>query len=333
MDAASHAPLAPSGRFRVTVVSPVYRDWASASVLCRALDEACARLPDVDVRVLFVDDGSPDGLAGWESFEPARLRGIEVLRLRRNLGHQKAIAAALCHVASSVACDAVVVMDADGEDRPEDAIRLVEDLRAGSPRIVFARRRRRLESSGFQAGYHAYRLLHRILTGVPVRVGNFSVVPHEFLGRLTCMPELWNHYVGAVFRSRLPFEAVPMDRGRRYRGASHMDLIALVNHGLAGIASFHDVVATRLLLGAGAGMVLVVAALAGVIFVRFGTDLAIPGWATSAAGLLLLLFAQLVATTFSLVFMLIASRTNQPFVPARDHGVFVDRVETLWSPR
>lgn len=317
--------------FRVLVVAPVYRDWESASILCRELDAACAGLDGAEIGVLFADDGSPGGLSGWEPPELKHLSRVDALLLRRNVGHQRAIAIALCHVEATRECDAVLIMDADGEDRPEDAVRLVRACMASPSRIVFAERRKRLESAGFQLGYHAYRLLHRLLTGIPVRMGNFSIVPFAALRRLTAMSESWNHHVGAVLRSRLPHDRIPTNRGRRHLGESRMDLIALVHHGLAGIATFQDIVATRILVATAAGAGLVTVALLAVIGVRFGTELAIPGWATFSAGLLLVLFAQLVAAAFSLVFTLITTRTSAQFVPYRDCPAFIDREVPLTS--
>jgi polyisoprenyl-phosphate glycosyltransferase len=311
------------------ILMPVYRDWQSASLLCRALDEQCAQLPDIAVQALLVEDGSPDSTAGWEPFAPQHLRSLEVLRLRRNLGHQRAIAVGLCHVQDHVPCDAVLIMDADGEDRAEDIVRLIRKALKRPSVILFAERRKRLEGLIFRGGYALYRFLHKMLTGVAVRVGNFSVVPYTALRRLTCMPELWNHYSGAVFKSRLEFDATPIDRGQRYRGQSHMNLVALVSHGLAGIASFHDAVATRILLANVAGVVVMLGALIALGITRFFTGVAIPGWAAYAAGLVLILLVQLVGLSFSLVFTLVTNRVNLLFLPARDYQFFVDRVESL----
>ncbi len=317
--------------FSVVIVVPVFRDWSCVSLLCRELDKQCDRLERAKVSLLLVDDGSPNGRREWEGFAPRRLTSIQALWLRRNLGHQRAIATGLCWVRENKPCDAVIVMDADGEDRPVDAVRLIERVRADPTRIVFAERRKRLESPVFRAGYWLYRWLHLALTGHRVRVGNFSAVPFPCLGRLACASELWNHYAGAVFRSGLPFDCIPMDRGVRYSGRSHMNLIGLVNHGLAGIATFHEVVATRILITNLLAIVLVLAALAVVVGIRLGTNRAIPGWATFTAGLLLVLLAQVLAVSFTMVFTLIANRGNATVVPEREYATFVDRVELLWS--
>src|SRR6476659_7883077 len=104
----NHMPATSPPPCRILVVTPVYRDWDSATLLCRELDECCSRVA-ADVHILLVDDGSPDGLLGWEPFEPQSIRSLNVLFLRRNLGHQRAISIGLCYTEANLPCDAVLV--------------------------------------------------------------------------------------------------------------------------------------------------------------------------------------------------------------------------------
>jgi hypothetical protein len=318
------------GSFALVILMPVFEDFAAASLVCRALDEELSQTPAVTAQVLLVDDGSPSGLKGWLSFSPRSLVRVEVLHLRRNMGHQRAIAVGLCYVATSLPCDAVVVMDADGEDRPADVAQLVKAFVRTPHSMIFAERRKRLEGKVFQLGYLSYRVLHRLLTGIPVRVGNFSVVPVEALPRLTCMSELWSHYAGAALRSKFPQARIPLDRGPRVSGESKMGgLIPLVLHGIAGIATFNDVVATRLLTASIAIVLVLLMAIGGVAAIRFGTNLAIPGWATYTAGLLLVVGIQVSTAAFGLVLSLISTRPSATFIPSRDYAIFVGPVECL----
>ena len=310
---------------------PVFRDWDVARILCQQIDQEIAQLHDVDVGILLVDDGSPVPMHGWSPFEPQHISRVDVLLLQRNLGHQRAIAMGLCMVKNEIQCDAVLVMDADGEDRPQDVVRLLNCFRENPECMVFAGRQRRYESLVFRTGYKSYRLLHRVLTGMSVREGNFSIMPRSALDRLVTMSELWNHYAGAVFKSKLKHIRLSTDRGRRLGGKSHMDIVSLVVHGLAGISTFYETVATRILL-ASVSCVLLLCSVLGVVFgIKFYTNLAIPGWATFTSGLLLVLLIQIASTSFSLVFLLINTRLNMTFVPARDYRIFAESVETIWS--
>jgi polyisoprenyl-phosphate glycosyltransferase len=325
------APGSPAP-FRVVILMPVYQDWECASMVCGALGEELRRLPKVDARVLLVDDGSPDGIDGWpRSTDPALLQ-VETLRLQANLGHQRAICVGICYIYEHFPCDAVVVMDADGEDRAEDAVRLIELAMSRPATAILAERRRRFAGVVFQLGYNLFRVVHRILTGIPVRVGNFSVLPSTSLSTLIYMPELWNHYAGAVVKSKVRCDLVPMDRGVRLKGRSKMNLTSLVTLGISGIATFAETVATRLLIANFFGLVLLSIIMAIVVGLRIWTDLAIPGWATYSAGLILVLVLQLLGISFSLVFSLIYNRTQNQFTPIRDYAVFVDQLRKIAEP-
>ena len=78
------------------------------------------------------------------------VKDFRVVQLACNLGHQRAIAVGLVEVTKLKGLDAVVVMDADGEDRVEDVIRLIGVWSQEPNRIVFARRERRSKSVRIQ---------------------------------------------------------------------------------------------------------------------------------------------------------------------------------------
>jgi len=157
---------------------PLRDDWSSAAELIRRLDQAISSYPCA-LHVLLVDDGSAQGCSSAD-FQSnfAVVRTIRTLRLRRNLGHQRAIAIGLAHIEQTTACDAVLVMDADGEDTPAGAIELVRSFcDEGGKNAIFAERSRRVESIVFRTFYRIYKSLHRVLTGLSVRVGNFNILP------------------------------------------------------------------------------------------------------------------------------------------------------------
>jgi glycosyltransferase involved in cell wall biosynthesis len=311
----------------VVVLIPVYNDWDAVSLLLARLDDVVT----FPIDVLLVDDGSTDPASVDGPF--TRIGRVDVLQLRRNLGHQRAIAVALFHIATQAPHAAVVVMDGDGEDRPDHVpILLAEYERLGRHRVVFAARSKRLEGTIFQAFYGIYRLVHRVLTGMTVRIGNFSVLPPEAISRLMVAPELWNHYAATVVRTRLPHAAIPLPRGERLAGRSRMNFVALLVHGLSAISVFSDVVSARLLVAAVTLLVASAGAMAVVITIRFGTGLAIPGWATYAAGVLAIMFLQALMLSVLLVFNVIGTRTQLGFLPVRDAELFVLRCTRVWPP-
>ncbi len=307
----------------VVILIPVYRDWHSASIVCQLLESELKGLPQVHARIVLVDDGGADGHQGWVDFEALGAVRKDTLRLARNVGHQRAICLGLSYVHEHIPCDFVLVMDADGEDSPDDASRLIEKIRVQNCNVVFAERRRRVESVRFRVGYFLFRKLHWALTGQSVRFGNFSVISRNTLSHLVCMPELWSHYAGAVVKSKIPFECVPMDRGPRLKGITSMTFPSLIVHGIAAIATFQETVACRILIFNGIGLGLLLMLLAVIVGIKVFSGLAIPGWTTSAVGLTAVLFTQLLAISFSLVFSLISSRSTATFLPKRDYHFYI----------
>ena len=314
----------------VALLIPVFDDWEAAVLLCQALDRTCEGLTAASVRIYLVDDGSstppPVDAFAWPQ---GALRCITTVRLRRNVGHQRAIALGLAYLYDKTDVSAVLVMDGDGEDKPADAAALVRHHLSDPSRIIFASRRRRLEGLVFQVGYTLYRLCHRALTGIEVRIGNFSIVPRHLVGAIVVSSESWSHYAASVVKARLPMTTLPMDRGERLAGRSRMNYVTLVTHGLSAISVFRELVGIRLLLAssgvAAAGgvalLVVLVLAATGRVAVNQQTGVLL--------ALLVLTALQALGASFVLAFSILGGRDQSSFVPIRDYHYYVDRVLTL----
>ena len=315
----------------IIILIPLFNDWEAAGLLLRGLETALER-SNLRADVLFVDDGSSEARPvsfGKQVFRAVRT--IDVLELRRNLGHQRAIAAGLVYIYTNRPCRAVIVMDSDGEDRPEDSALLMERFEAeGEQSIVFAARAKRLERLPFRILYHLYRFIHRALTGDPVRVGNFSVIPFESLAKLVVVPEIWNHYAAAVIRSRIRFCSIPIARGRRVAGKSKMNFIGLLLHGLSAFFVYGDIVGARLLIGIALALILEIALVAVWIGVRLSVSPNMLSVAAYLAGLLGIILLQAIPIALILVFSVIGSRVNVGFLPIRDCPYFVNGVQRVF---
>ena len=217
---------------RVLFCIPILDDWGSANLPLARLGRV-ASSEAWDAPVMFVDDGSVNSWEGALSAQHPGVTSVDVLELRRNLGHQRAIAIALVHIYENRKADAVVVMDGDGEDEPESVPGLLAAMQ---------------ESQGLRrvrAAHPPYgeRFLQGPLPGVPalsldvcghrVEVGNFRVIPFTMLDRLMGVGELWNHYAASVEKARIPITKVPTARGTRLAGSGKINCVALATHGLS----------------------------------------------------------------------------------------------------
>jgi polyisoprenyl-phosphate glycosyltransferase len=318
----------------IVVLIPVFNDWTCLGALLTMLDRELAPTA-TSVKILVVDDRSTvppaEGLTG-EGYQA--IHEVEVLELRRNLGHQRAIAVGLAYLEDRESCGTVVIMDSDGEDAPHDVPRLLQAYRENDcQKIVFAERTQRSESRVYRLFYGLYKLAYKLLTGRTVRFGNFSVVPRRSLTSLVAVSEMWNHYVAAVLKSREPFCTVSTHRGTRIHGVGKMNFVGLVIHGLSAIAVDSDIVGVRSLVFS---LVMIVLALVGlfvIVAIRLATNLAIPGWATVAAGVITILLFQFIMLAVIFSFITLSGRHGSFFLPKRDYVYFVGRSYSFWQRR
>jgi glycosyltransferase involved in cell wall biosynthesis len=319
----------PSSIQDLIICIPVYNDWEALDLLIEKLDQEIAML-EGRASVIIVDDGSTETALNKLSKAPSNIVKIEIIHLRRNLGHQRAIAMGLSYIYANYKFQAVLIMDGDGEDDPKYILGLIDRCSAsGESKIIFAKRSKRTEGKFFKLGYVSYKALHYILTGIKVEVGNFSVIPYHLLNRLMGVSEIWNHYAASVFYARLPFDMIPIPRGDRIAGKPKMNIISLVVHGMSAISVFGETVAVRLLCFIGLLIILTLTGLAATVLIKFFTDLAIPGWATNLTGILGIVLLNLLLLAIFSVILLLNSRDRLSFLPLRDWKYFVENSRTI----
>ena len=279
----------------LAIITPVYNDWESFRHLASAIDTVITP-HDLTATIVAVDDCSMEIRPDLEPLlaDCEAVTTIEVMRLVRNMGHQKAIAIGLSYAHDQLDCDGVVVLDADGEDRPRDIARLVAAATETGAPIVVAQRGSRTESLAFRIMYSFYKFLIRLFSGQSIDFGNFSFLRPEALAMLVQMYELWTHFPGTLLRSKLPIHKVEVDRGHRFVGRSKMSLVGLVVHGMQGAAVFKDIILVRV-----AGMVIGLFVVLGVPLVAvlaYATDLG-GNWQKWVAAGAFIILAQVTVTS------------------------------------
>jgi glycosyltransferase involved in cell wall biosynthesis len=231
------------------IIIPLYNDWPSAEKLIAEID-AVVKPWQEEVSVLIVDDGSLETIDD-PSFLlkiAPNIKGMTLIRLACNQGHQRAIAVGLVYARKQGAFDSIFVMDSDGEDRPGHLNRLKDAVESFPDTIITADRAKRSEGWLFRFCYRCYRLLFFILTGDRVTFGNYCAIPAGLLDRLVYYPELWNNLTGCIKKSRLPTKGALCPRGKRYAGESKMTFVSLFLHGMGVISVFKEVALSRIII-------------------------------------------------------------------------------------
>jgi hypothetical protein len=183
----------------------------------------------------------------------------------------------------------------------------------------------------FRFFYWLYRAGHRVLTGIPVKVGNFSILSAAHVQTLVVVSDTWNHYAASVFKSRLPHRSVPLARGQRLAGESKMNFVALVLHGLSAISVFAEIVGVRLTLAIMLAVSVVVVSIIGIPLMAWSAGFTIPRWAAASGGVLLIIVLQMLTVALGLTLLVLFNRNNLSFLPLRDFRYFIAGTQDVYE--
>ena len=111
---------------QVSVVMPAYNEAENLEVVVPRTLAVLERL-DVPHEIVVVDDGSNDGTRGVLGDLARRHPAVRPVRLRRNLGKSHALTVGWARATG----ETIVLMDADGQDDPEEIPNLLAQLDGG----------------------------------------------------------------------------------------------------------------------------------------------------------------------------------------------------------
>jgi polyisoprenyl-phosphate glycosyltransferase len=311
---------------KIKIIIPLYNDWDALDLLLKEIKKSVSVELFSKFSFVIVDDCSsiPCDIQRFTGYD------LSIIRLWRNVSHQKAIALGISYLTQTSDFEKVIVMDSDGEDKPSDLQHLYEASLQEPDKIIFAKRAKRSEGLVFRIGYLIYKALFGLLTGKVIEFGNFSILPFRQAQKLAYVSEIWNHFPGGIIRSKLPYSSIPIERGTRLAGKSKMNFVSLVLHGLSAVSVHLDTVAVRILIGsllmtavAGVGAVIVM------IIRVLSPENASPGWATTLVTASIIIILQALLSSLFLIFTVLNYRTQKHFIPAKEYADFIEKVETI----
>ena len=198
---------------KISIIIPCYNEEAVLPQLFERLTTVAVSW-GMDFEILCVDDGSRDRT--WELLQQQNVRDPRwrCLSFARNFGHQVAVSAGLQHAAG----DAVVIIDADLQDPPEQVVRLIEQWRKGY-QVVYAVRTKRNDAPLKQfLAWGFYRLLSKAVPfNVPSDAGDFCLLDRRVVDVLKALPER-NRYLRGL-RAWIGFRQIGVEFERQARAA------------------------------------------------------------------------------------------------------------------
>ncbi len=218
----------------VSVVIPVYRSEASLRPLMERLLPVLAAL-GTPFEVLLVNDGSPDRC--WTLIEDLaradpRVRGLDLMR---NFGQHNAL---LCGIRAARHA-AIVTLDADLQNPPEEIPRLLDCLAAGDADVVYGIPERKQHGPGRDLGSRLVRALLRVMGVETANLGN------SFRAFRTPLREAFAAFQGPCVSLDVlltwgtrRFAALPVRHAPRAGGRSSYSLWRLLAHAVDVVTGF-----------------------------------------------------------------------------------------------
>ena len=225
------------------ILIPVYNDWKSLGKLLFEINTSIQGLKDIEFKCLIINDASTEPTPKIEV--PSNIYSIELINMEKNRGHTRCNAFGIRHVANNVDCDHLIVMDGDGEDRPEE-IKLLVKKALDNPEIsIVAKRVKRSEGILFRALYQIHKIITYLFTGKNMNFGHYSCLTINDVKNLSSKKSLWGNFSGSVKLHIKKLKSINSIRGVRYFGPSKMSLLKLLIHSFSIIAVFKKVVFLR----------------------------------------------------------------------------------------
>jgi len=231
---------------KYVILISIYNDWKSVSKLLELIDGQIVNW-NAEVSILLINDASTEP----KSFTNFILKNVKLLRMinmKENKGHARCNAAGLKFLAEKEDFDYVILMDGDGEDRPEELTLIFNKSKENASKTVTANRIKRSEGLFFNFLYQCHKILTYIFTGKLIKFGNYSCLPKSAAIKLVSESSIWSSFSGSVVKAITDRVSISSIRGLRYFGPSKMNFFSLLIHSFSIIAVFKYTVIFRSIL-------------------------------------------------------------------------------------
>ena len=232
---------------KIIILIPVYNDWVSLFKLLKNIDLQITKW-DAHVSIIIVNDASSESNSESKLIFK-NIKFVRVLNMKINRGHARCNATGLKFlIEKKEDFDHVILMDGDGEDRPEELEMLFNKSKENVSKTVTANRIKRSEGFFFRLLYECHKILTYIFTGRLIKFGNYSCLPKKAVASLIKEASIWSSFSGSLTKIIPDRVAIPSIRGQRYFGPSQMNLFNLLIHSFSIIAVFKRSVIFRSIL-------------------------------------------------------------------------------------
>lgn len=275
---------------KISIVVPVFNEEGNLREFYNRITDVMTK-ESYDYNIIFVDDGSKDSSRVILNELSKMDYHVEAYLLSRNYGHQMAITCGLDNADG----DAVISMDGDLQHPPELIPGMLRLWEQGYE--IVKTKRLATEDAGFFKNFTSslyYKLINTV-SNVEITPGgsDFRLMDRIAVDAFKLYRERARFIRGLVNTLGFNVAEVEFVAPARFAGHSKFNLRKMLHFALDGITAFSNVpLRWALYLGIVLGFMSLLV-LGHVLFVKFFTDDAVPGWATITVSILFFNAVQL----------------------------------------
>jgi dolichol-phosphate mannosyltransferase len=209
-------PTEEQQRRRLSLLVPAYNEVEGAAELVGFWREVAQALPELDVELVVVDDGSADGTADAFVELTAREEHVVVVSLSRNFGSHAALTAGLQECSG----DAALTLSADRQEPLSAVVDFVREWREGADIVWGLRSTRAIGKAavGAATGFSAFFSAHSDVPTYPAEGPSQVLLDRRVIDVLNRMPEANRNLLAMVAwvgfdQRRIHFEQLPRPYG------------------------------------------------------------------------------------------------------------------------
>ena len=221
---------------KFTILIPIFNDWMSLEKLLNEINENIKNITKAKFDCVIINDCS--SIKNSKILIPSHINSIKIIYMSKNRGHARCNALGIKYLSQNTNFDYLILMDGDGEDRPEEIKLLVDKVLNEPNKSVVAKRIKRSEGFLFQMLYRLHKWLTLLTTGKLINFGNYSCLTQSDIKKISTKASLWSSYSGTFKKNIKNYNEVNSIRGTRYFGPSQMSLYKLLIHSFSIIAVF-----------------------------------------------------------------------------------------------
>ena len=221
---------------KIKILIPIFNDWQSLFKLLENINNEVLNL-DAEFSIIIVNDASTEARPEI-NLNLNNIRTVKVINMKKNKGHARCIAAGLKYIFEKEEFDYVIPMDGDGEDRPEEIKKFVDNLNYNSDKPIVGERAKRSEGIFFKFCYFFHKIITFTFTGKSIKFGNYTCLPKSTVDKIVQEKATWSSFSGSLTKVARNTTAFSSVKGIRYFGPSKMSFKNLIVHSLSIISVY-----------------------------------------------------------------------------------------------